>query len=282
MAISITVAAVQMAPEIAEPTKNTSAMLKYANDAADKGAQLIVFPELATSGYVFKDMEELRQLSQNPYDNGSFTELRALAEERGLHLAFGYPESSNGKFYNSAALIGPDGVIGNYRKLHLWDEENRFFEPGDLGHPVYETPIGKIGMMICYDCWFPETIRSLVLQGAEIVCVPTNWVPTTRVTEDAPDMAPILCQASAHSNGVYIVAADRVGCERGVEFIGQSVITGPAGVHLAGPASYSDNETLIAEVRPSTLAEERQWNSWNEPIKNRRPEAYGLVTSREN
>ena len=109
--------------------------------------------------------------------------------------------------YNSSVVIGPQGHLGTFRKVHLWNEENLFFEPGNLGMPVFRTPIGRIASNICYDSWFPESFRLAALQGADIVCVPTNWVPMPNQPEDQLAMANILCMAGAHSNSVFVAAA---------------------------------------------------------------------------
>ena len=94
--------------------------------------------------------------------------------------------------YNSSVVIGPQGHLGTFRKVHLWNEENLYFEPGDVGYPVFKTPLGRIGTFICYDCWFPESFRLCALQGADIVCVPTNWVPIPGQDPKREAMANIL------------------------------------------------------------------------------------------
>ena len=99
------------------------------------------------------------------------------ARRHNIYIVAGIAERAGGALYNSAVVLGPSGYIGTFRKVHLWAAENLFFEPGDLGFPVFKTPIGRIGVAICYDGWFPETFRLQALQGADIVCVPTNWVP---------------------------------------------------------------------------------------------------------
>jgi N-carbamoylputrescine amidase len=110
--------------------------------------------------------------------------------------------------------------VGTFRKMHLWAAENLFFEPGNLGFPVFKTPFGRIGTFICYDGWFPESYRLCALQGADIVCIPTNWVPIPGQDATREAMANILCMAAAHANSMFVAAADRVGVERGQPFIG--------------------------------------------------------------
>ena len=147
----------------------------------------------------------------------------------------GVAERSGSALFNTAVAIGPDGVLGTFRKVHLWGDENLIFEPGDLGFPVFHTPIGRIAMFVCYDGWFPESYRTCVLAGADLICIPTNWVPIPGQDPNREAMATVLCMASAHTNSVVVVAADRIGAERGQPFIGQSVIVNHTGWPLAGP-----------------------------------------------
>ena len=165
------------------------------------------------------------------------------------------------------------GLLGTYRKLHLWDQENRWFAPGDRGVPVFDTTVGRIAAIICYDGWFPECYRVAALAGADVVCVPTNWVPIPGQEEGRDAMATVLCQAAAHSNSIVVAAADRVGVERGQLFIGQSVIVSHTGWPLAGPASAGEEELLVADVDPARRRA-RRWNEFNDPLADRRPEVY--------
>lgn len=271
----VTIACIQYEPVIGEPDKNLAEMEARIREAHAKGADLVVLPELADSGYVFESLDETAQLARPIPDGESAQRLCALAAELGLHIVSGLAEVYAGKFYNSAMLCGPGGHIGTYRKLHLWYRENLFFEPGNLGLPVFDTPLGRIGMAICYDGWFPETFRELSAAGAEIVCVPTNWVPMPEQDPEVEAMANVLHKAAAHSNGLYIACADRVGTERGQPFIGQSLILDATGWPLAGPASRTDEAILIAKVSPAALREKRQLNEFNNIVGDRRTDVYG-------
>jgi N-carbamoylputrescine amidase len=242
---------------------------------AGQGVQLAVFPELATTGYMFESVTEARAAAEDVPDGPTVKRLTEACADNGMHIVFGIAEKADGHLYNSSVLLGPQGYIGSYRKLHLWDNENTLFTPGDLGLPVFDTPLGAIGILICYDMWFPETARTLTLSGAELLCVPTNWVPL--VAGNDPDdkaMANVLCTANAHCNGVPIVAADRCGVERGQQFLGRSVITHATGWPAAGPGSSDDEEILIAEIDVEGAGAARQWNRFNNPITNRRTDAY--------
>ncbi|MCW2559568.1 MAG: Nitrilase/cyanide hydratase and apolipoprotein N-acyltransferase, partial [Mycobacterium sp.] len=186
-------------------------------------------------------------------------------------------ERTDDCLYNSSVILGPHGYIGTYRKLHLWDNENTIFTPGDLGLPVFPTPLGNVGILICYDLWFPEVARTLTLSGAELLCVPTNWVPLVAGNGgDETAMANVLCMANSHCNGVPIVAADRCGVERGQLFLGRSVITHGTGWPAAGPGSADCEQILVAELDVENSAGARQWNEFNNPLTNRRVDAYAM------
>ena len=172
-------------------------------------------------------------------------------------------------------IVGPSGHIGTFRKVHLWNEENLFFERGNLGFPVFSTPIGRIGTFICYDGWFPESYRLCALQGADIICIPTNWVPIPGQDPKREAMANILVMGSAHSNSVFVAAADRVGTERGQPFVGQSLIASYTGWPVAGPASAKDEEIIYADVNLADARRKRNWNEYNQVLRDRRSDVYG-------
>ena len=129
-------------------------------------------------------------------------------------------------------------------------------------------------MFICYDCWFPESFRLCALQGADIVCVPTNWVPIPGQDPKREAMANILCMAAAHSNSIFIAAADRIGTERGQDFIGQSLIVSYTGWPIAGPASYDREEIIYAEANLADARRKRNWNEYNQVLRDRRSDVY--------
>lgn len=270
-----TVACIQFEPHIGAREANLDAMEARIRVAQSKGASLVVLPELADSGYVFEGPEELAALAAPVPDGETARRLCALAEELGIHIVSGVAEAAEGRFYNSAMLCGPDGYIGGYRKLHLWDRETLIFTPGDLGLPVFDTPLGRIGMAICYDGWFPETFRLLADAGAEVVCIPTNWVPMPGQHPKDSAMSNVLHMAAAHCNGLYIACADRVGTERGQPFIGQSLIVDPGGFAIAGPAGWQEEAILYAEIDPATVVSTRQLNEHNNILGDRRTDLYG-------
>jgi N-carbamoylputrescine amidase len=270
----IGVACVQMEPVIGSKAANVDKTLRMIGEAADRGATLVVLPELANSGYVFETREEAFEAAEPVPGGPTCNAWAAIARERRLYLVAGICERAGTKLYNSAVVIGPEGYIGTFRKVHLWAEENLFFEPGDLGFPVFQTPIGRIGVGICYDGWFPETYRLCALQGADIVCVPTNWVPIPGQAEGREAMANILCMAAAHSNSIFIAAADRVGTERGQPFEGQSLIVSYSGWPVAGPASRDREEIIFAEIDLGEARRKRNWNAFNQVLRDRRTDIY--------
>lgn len=270
----IRVSCLQFEPKIGAVEANMARASELVREAAEGGSRLIVLPELASTGYVFESAAEATSLAEPVPEGPTIRAWAALAAEHGVHIVAGIAERSGDVLYNAAVIVGPEGYIGTYRKAHLWDQENVFFRKGDLGFPVFDTALGKIGIAICYDGWFPETFRQLALGGAEIVCVPTNWVPMPDQPAGEAAMANTLHRAAAHSNGIFIACADRVGIERGQPFEGQSLIIGPKGWPLAGPASRDRTEILSALVDLDE-AGRKDLNAFNSVLRDRRTDIYG-------
>ncbi len=271
---AVTVAVIQMEPKIGETRANVARSIELLEEAAGRGANLAVLPELCNTGYVFQSRAEARSLAEAIPDGETARTWEAAARRLGLHLVAGITELDGERLFNSAVVIGPDGLIGRYRKVHLWADEALYFTPGDLGFPVFDTPLGKIGCHICYDCWFPESFRLAALQGAEILCVPTNWVPIPGQDPKREAMANIIVMGAAHSNSVFVAAADRVGTERGQPFIGQSLIVSHTGWPVAGPASPDGEEILYATINLADARRKRNWNAFNQVLRDRRTDVY--------
>lgn len=268
------IACIQMEPRVGAKRDNVARSIRHIESAAKNGASLVVLPELANSGYVFADRDEAFSLAEE-LPNGETTRIFTEAAQRlGIHIVAGIAERAGERLYNSAIFTGPSGPIGVYRKLHLWGDEKRFFEPGDLGVPVFDTPLGRIAIAICYDGWFPETYRLAATQGADLVCVPTNWVPMPAQPDDRPAMATTLAMAAAHSNGLAIACANRIGIERGQPFIGQSLIVGGDGWPLAGPASSDQEELLYASIDLKRTRAQRTLSASNHVQRDRRVDVY--------
>jgi N-carbamoylputrescine amidase len=271
---SVTIACLQMQPSFGDVASNVERSLQLIDRAAADGANLVVLPELCNTGYVFASREEAFAIAEEIPAGPTVAAWAERAARHRLHLVAGICERAGNKLYNSAVVIGPAGYVGTYRKVHLWNEEALFFEPGNLGFPVFHTPIGRIGAAICYDGWFPETFRLCALQGADIVCVPTNWVPIPGQADGRQAMANILAMAAAHSNSMFIACADRVGVERGQPFEGQSLIVSYTGWPVAGPASRDSEEIILAKVDLGEARRKRNWNAFNQVLRDRRTDVY--------
>ncbi|HEY32127.1 MAG TPA: carbon-nitrogen hydrolase family protein [Dehalococcoidia bacterium] len=271
----VKVAAVQMEPRLKKKDENMDKITIRAREAAGEGAELIVFPECALTGYMFNSRKEALPYAETA--PGPSTErLTELCHELGLHVVVGMLEVDGDRCFNAAVLVGPQGLVGKYRKTHLpFLGVDRFLDHGDKSFQVYRTPIGNIGMHICYDCNFPESARIMALQGADILALPTNW-PTGR-----GNISLYVINARALENLVHVVAADRIGVERSSIFLGMSKIARAGGDTLA-EGSRDNEETLYAEVN---LADARQKHIIIKPgefeldfIGDRRPELYGRIT----
>ena len=247
------------------------ANLKRIEEASRKAEfDLLVLPELCTTGYQFVSHEEVLELSE-PVPGGETTErLTQLAREKDAHIVVGLAERENEKFYNTAALIGPQGLVGKYRKLHLFDEEKLLFSPGNLGLPVFKIGSVTVGLLVCFDWIFPEAARTLALKGAEIICQPANLVLP-------------YCQGAmvtrAIENRVFTVTANRVGSEaRGgkplLHFTGKSQVVSPKGENLL-TFSEKEEHLRVVEIEP-TEARDKWVTPRNHIFEERRPDSYEL------
>lgn len=271
---NVRIACLQMEPRVGEKDKNLARSLEMIDEAAAAGANLVVLPELCNSGYVFATRDEAFQLAEEIPDGPTCRDWAGAAERHSLYIVAGIAERDGRALYNAAVVVGPLGVIGKYRKNHLWAAENLFFEPGNLGVPVFQTNIGRVAAAICYDIWFPETFRLAAIQGADILCVPTNWVPMPEQPAGLPEMANILAMGGAHANSMFVAAADRIGTERGQPFIGNSLVVSYTGWPIAGPASADREEMIIAEANLSDARRKRNWNDFNQVLRDRRTDLY--------
>ena len=241
---------------------------KVRHALSSASADLLVLPEFFATGYQFASKEEVTGLAE-PVPAGETTEfLITLSQEKGMYIVAGLPERDGDKFYNSAVLTGLEGFIGRYRKTHLFFEENLFFAPGDTGFQVWDTLIGKIGIMICFDWFFPESARTLALKGAEVIAHPSNLV-----LPYCPQSMPVRCL----ENRVYAVTANRIGTEQRkkgepLTFIGQSQITSPKAEILV--RAGNDEEILLTADIDLSLSRDKKLNQFNDLFKDRRPDYY--------
>ncbi|MBI4188455.1 MAG: carbon-nitrogen hydrolase family protein [Chloroflexi bacterium] len=270
------IAGVQMNPEIMANRKNLDKILKETRLAAARGADLVVFPECALPGYVYASREEAMPYMET-IPGPSTEKIAVCCRELGVHVVFGLLEKDGAQCFNAAVLVGPQGLVGKYRKNHLpFLGIDRFVDHGNEPFQVYSTPIGNLGLHICYDTNFPECARIMTLMGADILVLPTNW-PDGRGM-----IARYVINSRAFENKVHFVAVDRVGTERGAKFLGNSKIVDCWGNTLA-EAGKEDEEVIYGEVN---LAEARQKKMVFKPgefemdfIEDRHPQLYGQITA---
>jgi N-carbamoylputrescine amidase len=272
----VTIACCQIEPTIGEKEENVEKTLRFAGEAARSGADVILLPELANTGYMFDTREEAFRLAEVVPGGETTKKWEDFAQDQGVYLAAGIAEREAYQLYNSSVLIGPEGYIGSYRKLHLWNREKLFFEPGDLGLQVFHTPIGRMGMIICYDMWFPELIRIQALQGADLILNVTNWVAGSQEERDSR-VTEAVCVAQAHLSSVFMAAADRIGIERGQPFLGRSMIVSPTGEVIAGPASFDNEEVITAECNLLEARAQKRKTRLNHAFHDRRIDVYDVL-----
>lgn len=255
----------QYEPEFGAVAKNLDAIrAKLEQTEAD----LMVLPELCASGYQFVSAEEAQRLSEPVPDGPTTKMLVDVARRRRMHIVAGFPERAGANCYNSAVVVGPSGLLGCYRKSHLFFEETRCFTPGDTGFQIWDIGSAKIGVMICFDWYFPESARTLALMGADIICHPSNLV-----LPNCPDSMPVRCL----ENRVFAVTCNRIGTEaRGgkdpLTFIGNSEVVSSRGVILQR-ASRDREELAVVEIDP-TEARNKALTRYNDLLGDRRPTLY--------
>lgn len=233
-------------------------------------ADLIVLPELFASGYQFLSREEAYRFAEPVPDGLTVRRLVDIVKHRKMYLVAGLPEQAGGRCYNSAVVVGPSGFLGCYRKTHLFYEETQFFTPGDSGFLVWDIGPAKIGVMICFDWYYPEAARTLAVRGADIICHPSNLV-----LPNCPDSMPVRCL----ENRVFAVTCNRIGSEaRGgkerLTYIGQSEVVTPQGV-IQRRASRDREELAIVEIDPAQ-ARNKSLNRYNDLLRDRRPSLYRI------
>jgi predicted amidohydrolase len=254
---------VQFAPDFGQVRRNLDAIERL---VCGIKADLLVLPELCTTGYCFASKQEARRLAE-PIDGLSIKFLKRLSKERRVSLVAGFAERNGGRIYNSAVLISPDGRLGLYRKTHLFWNEKRWFLPGDTGFRVYDLGTIKVGLMICFDWIFPEAARTLALKGAQVICHPSNLV-----LPHCPASMPV----RALENRVFTVTANRTGRESRIgqelRFIGRSLICGPDRKVLA-KAGERGECVKVVEIDPM-VAKDKRMTPANDLFRDRRPKFY--------
>ena len=257
----------QFAPKFGEVATNLSKIVSALSGAE---ADVIVLPELPFTGYYFQDRSELASLAEDPARSSTVSSLIALCRDRDFFLITGFAEKSADMIFNSALLIGGDGVLHTYRKLHLFNTEREYFDPGDTPLEIIELRGAKIGIMVCFDWVFPEVARVLALKGADLLCHPSNLVLS-------------YCQQAMLTrcleNSVFAVTVNRFGSDirpRGtLTFTGQSQMVAPEG-ELVYRAKPDEEELYITEI-DVTRARDKWMTRRNELIEDRRPEYYAAL-----
>jgi predicted amidohydrolase len=253
------VAAMQYEPTQGDKERNVSDLLRLVEEAALHEARLIVTPEMATTGYCWESREEIAPYVE-PIPGPTTERFQALATRLHCFIALGLPEvdPQTNVYYNSVVLLGPDGIVGTYRKIHSFISEPRWARDGDLGMPVWETPLGRLNCLICMDAYYFEAARIPALHGADVLIFPTNWCD-----EKCPSSWWI---TRAFENGVYFIAANRYGLERGIQFSGGSCVINPDG----SLQSYLDNgEGIVYGEVDLRRSRNKQWGGAHEPAGDR-------------
>ncbi|MBP5970036.1 MULTISPECIES: nitrilase family protein [Pseudomonas] len=274
----VRIAVVQFDPQVGTQNRaaNLSTSLELALEAVNNGANLIVLPELTNTGYFFQNRQDAFDHAEAVPEGPSVGSWEDFARHHQVYLVAGLTEREGSKLYNTGVLVGPDGFIGKYRKAHLWNLEKLWFTAGDSGFPVFDTPIGRIGLLICWDIWFPEVPRILSQQGADIICSLNNWVwtPPPLFDDAGKCMASYLTMTAAHVNNVFIAAASRIGEERGARYLGCSLIAGTNGWPIGRVASADQQEILYADIDLTSARSAPIWNDLNDLHRDRRCDVY--------
>jgi predicted amidohydrolase len=257
---------------LANVPQNLERIGRSIGEAAAGGAKLVIFPECAATGYCFESIAEARAHAQ-PVPGPITQSLQQQCRQHDCFVICGMLEAAGDKIFNAAVLVGPDGVIGSYRKVHLpYLGIDMFTAYGDRPFAVHEAGGVRIGMLICYDASFPEATRCLALAGADLVVLPTNWPPGSEC------VAQSTIRTRANENGVYFAAVNRVGTERGFPFIGMSSICAPNGDVLAAPTGTRE-EIFYADIDPERARRKRMIRVPDkheiDRFGDRRPEMYG-------
>jgi len=254
---------VQFAPVFGEKEKNIETILRLLDLGVKQGADLLVLPELCNTGYVFRSREEVESLAEEIPGGSTTQALIKFAEKGNVYIVAGLCEKEDGKYFNSAALLSPKGFIATYRKAHLFYREKLWFSKGDTPFKVHDALKARVGMMICFDWFFPEVTRVLALEGAHIVCHPANLVLP-------------YCQKSllgaAVQNRVFIITANRTGVERGVKFTGRSQILSPE-MKILVKSGANTEEVKVVQI-DLTTAENKRITEYNDLREDRRIDLY--------
>lgn len=252
----------QFEPKIGDLEQTIQNIEKFRHDM--RGADLIVLPELANSGYNFESREQALMLSETTADSKFLRYIVDICKEMKTHIVCGFCEREGGVIYNSALLCNSTGVVGKYRKIHLFNTEKDFFESGNLPLTVYRVGEATIGMLVCFDWMFPELWRLYALRGVDIICHSSNLV--------LPGFAQQAVPVYALINNLFVITANRIGTENGLTFTGLSTFAAPKGKLLA-QAPQAESQLMLVDIDVS-LARNKMITPRNHIFDDRRPEFY--------
>ncbi|MFJ3763062.1 nitrilase-related carbon-nitrogen hydrolase [Streptomyces sp. NPDC090080] len=263
----------QLAPRVGDLAYNQELARDALRRALGERADILVLPELSTSGYVFGSAEEARHSALTASDP-FFNELAVILAGTSTVVVLGFCEDGGDNLYNSAAVLDASGVRTVYRKTHLWDREKLFFTPGNHAPPAVDTPHGRIGVLICYDLEFPEMPRQLALAGADLIAVPTNWPRMPTPAGERPAEI-IQAQAASRANGLYIACADRAGTERGQEWTQGTAVVNQYGWITA--AVTAGDQRIVTDLFLH-LSRDKTLSPHNDLLTDRRTDVYSQET----
>lgn len=274
----VSVGIVQMTGAPYEPQTNRRRSLEGAGRAFAAGADVVILPEMVASGYALNPVR-LREIAEELYGETVRAWLE-VADAAGGYVVGGLCERDGDRLYNSAVLVGEGRLLLHYRKLHLFAKEKDTLTPGDRGLPVVETRLGVLGICVCYDLRFVETMRILALQEAALVCVPTAWViGFDTVRHDADGMPPQAHGAvlQANLNQVFVACASQVGRPDEFELLGGSLVADPYGRIVCGPLSGTEEGLAVVELDLAAAGAAQDRGAGVQPRSDRRTDVYGLA-----
>jgi predicted amidohydrolase len=274
---SVSIGLVQIGAEPFEVESNRELIDKSVATAFDRGADIVILPEMIAHGYV-ADWRRLFPLAE-PIEGPTVRSWSSLAAEAGGYVVGGFCERDGEALYNTAVAVGPDGLILHYRKVHLFAQEKVAFRAGNLGFPVVPTRFGNMGVCVCYDLRFVEVVRLMALRGADLICVPTAWLPGFDAARwDEHGMCPQAWGAvhQANLSQVFIACASQAGRHGELDFLGSSCIADPYGKLAAGPLPGSADAIEVVEVDIGATKRAQVRAELIAPRADRRLDVYGL------
>lgn len=273
----VTVALGQITGDPYESDSNRRLAAETVRRAFARGADVVVVPEMIVPGYV-ADSVRLASVGET-LEGPTVSEWQRIASDAGGYVAGGFCERDGDDLFNTAVIVGPDGVALHYRKLHLFDIEKNAFAPGDLGLPVADLSFGRVGLCVCYDLRFVETVRALALQGAELILVPTAWLvgfDQVRWRDNGLALQAEGAVVQANLSQTFIACASQSGPRGPLEFLGSSCLIGPTGELVIGPLAGTADDLALATIDLDDSERAQRRSELITPRADRRTDVYGL------